>query len=464
MRYYGIAARIPASCLLLLTCIQFAFGQSRSAVAPFGLSLDEHWIFLQPEDTITGTWNRILQLHRPLFGVSSYYLQNVNKVFICGGIDSQDNPKTECYMFNPGTNSYEPKDTLPTGRAYGKLVKVKNYLYLVGSVSNFNSPDGALYRYDPSADEWELRAPVPSPVVHEMAVCVWRDSLIIAIGGSTGGFGGALNSVRIYEPVSNSWRILSGTNSVFPVNITAAQAECIGNTVVVVGGFNSGSYNRVYKGQIVSGYIDTLNWYIDTVTATPFGTGVYRLGSGRFGNYMVFGPALSSIACINQLWGFDLYDSTWTRFVPNTLDVACRTTVAVKHTADSLYFFLFGGITRDTSGTHFISFCEKYSTGNPVIGIAGNKTHNSTDFVLHRNFPNPFNPLTKIIFEIPHKGTVSMTIYNILGERIMRSENKILNAGRHEFEFDGTKLTSGVYFYSIIYENSVKSGKMVLLK
>jgi N-acetylneuraminic acid mutarotase len=96
-----------------------------------------------------------------LFGISTYYLESINKVFICGGIDSTDNPKTECYMYNPVTNGYESRDTLPTGRAYGKLVKVKDSLYLVGSVHNFNIPDGALYKYDPAANLWRYKASVP---------------------------------------------------------------------------------------------------------------------------------------------------------------------------------------------------------------------------------------------------------------------------------------------------------------
>jgi N-acetylneuraminic acid mutarotase len=443
---------------------QKVFSQSSSFIAPVPFSYQEHWLFLEPGDTVNGVWNHISSLQMPLFGVAAYYLENVNKVFICGGIDSLDNPKTNCYLYDIQTNTYEPRASLPTGRAYGKLVIVRDSLYLAGSVSNFNIPDGALYKYDPAADQWQIKSPVTNPAVHEMGVCVWQDSLIIAIGGSTGGFSGALNTVQAYNPFTNTWLVLSGTQNIFPVNITTPQAECIGDEILLVGGLNSSvPYNKVFRGYIDSGDIEKLYWEEDTLL-TPFGTGVYRLGGGKFGNYIVFGPALSATSCINQIWGFDVFSNKWTRFLPNTLDVASRTNIAVKHTADSLYFYLFGGITRDTAGIHFISNSEKYSTGNPVIGIAGNINAIPDKFDLKQNYPNPFNPSTTIEYFVPRRSFVTIKVFDIIGREITILVNEIKNAGNYKISFESKNLTSGVYFYSLISEDFVKTGKMILIK
>ncbi len=443
---------------------QKVFSQSNSFIAPVPFSYREHWLFLEPGDTVNGVWNHISPLQIPLFGIAAYYLENVNKVFICGGIDSLDNPKTNCYLYDIQTNTYEPRASLPTGRAYGKLVKVRDSLYLAGSVSNFNIPDGALYKYNPAADQWQIKSPVTNPAVHEMGVCVWNDSLIIAIGGSTGGFGGALNTVQVYNPFTDTWRVLSGLTNVFPVNISASQAECTGNYIVVAGGFNSNAYNMVFRGYIISGVLDSLDWPIDSSTATPFGTGVYRIGGGKFGNYMVFGPALSTTSCINQIWGYDVFLNKWTRFLPNTLDVASRTNIAVKHTADSLYFYLFGGITRDTAGIHFINTSEKYSTGNPVIGIAGKNNDIPHEYVLKQNYPNPFNPSTKIEYSVPEKSFVIIRLYDILGREINTIVNEFKIEGKYTVEFDGSHLPSGVYFYRLTAGDFKSTKKMVLLK
>jgi Secretion system C-terminal sorting domain/Kelch motif len=430
----------------------------------------EHFIFNPQTDTVSGRWNYIAPLQKPLFGVASYYWNQSKKVFLCGGADSMGAPVPLCYYYNITSNSYEPRDTLPVARYLGKLVRVKDSLYLVGSIgSNFNVPDGALYKYDPAVNRWTIKTPITSPIVLEMAVCVWKDSLIIAIGGSTNGFGGATNIVRVYNPSTNLWTVLTGTTNVFPVTITTAQAECIGNDIVLVGGSSSVIYNKVYRGYIYHGHLDSLFW-LEYSAYTPFGSGVYRLGSAQFGSYAVFGPGLGNTNCINQIWGFNIGDSTWTRFMPNSSDIAANRSLAIKTTSDSLYLYTFGGITRD-SLIHFISSSEQYSTGNPLIGIANNGNTVPEDFVLYQNYPNPFNPSTKIKFSIPSASQrhafdlqVKLIVYDILGKEITTLIDEQLNPGTYEAEWDATKYSSGIYFYALQAGDFFEVKKMVLIK
>ena len=463
MKRYGIIFYLLIVISVWLSGEQACFSQTSSVIAPIPFSYEEHWLFIESGDTVNGTWNHISSMQKSLFGTAVYYLESVNKVFLCGGIDSLDNPKMDCYLYNLQTGGYETRSPLPTGRAYGKLVKVKDSLYLVGSVSNFNNPDGALYKYNSATDQWQVKSSVTAPAVHEMAVCVWNDSLIIAVGGSTGGFGGAVNTVRVYNPSTDTWRILNGVLNLFPVNICASQAECIGDNIVVSGGFSSYPSNKVFKGYILSNTIDSLYWIEDTTTV-PFGTGVYRLGGGKFGNYMVFGPALSATLCINQIWGIDAYNGSWTRFMPNSIDTAARTSIAVKHTADSLHFYLFGGITRDTAGYHFINSCEKYSTGNPVIGITGNNNQIPEEFVLRQNYPNPFNPSTTIEYNVPRRSFVTIKVFDIIGREVTALVSEYKNAGDYSISFEAKYLTSGVYFYRLTAGKFVETRKMILLK
>jgi hypothetical protein len=86
------------------------------------------------------------------------------------------------------------------------------------------------------------------------------------------------------------------------------------------------------------------------------------------------------------------------------------------------------------------------------------------------NYPNPFNPSTKIKYSIPESGIVSITVFNTLGEEV-RSVNVSNNAGLNEFSFNGSGLSSGVYFYKISLDNLTsginyqsKTGKMILMK
>jgi hypothetical protein len=86
------------------------------------------------------------------------------------------------------------------------------------------------------------------------------------------------------------------------------------------------------------------------------------------------------------------------------------------------------------------------------------------DFHLFQNYPNPFNPATIIRFRIPDAGFVSLKVYDVLGNEIITLVNDFTTSGSYEMEFDGSELPSAVYFYSINYNSSVKTNKMLLLK
>ncbi len=86
------------------------------------------------------------------------------------------------------------------------------------------------------------------------------------------------------------------------------------------------------------------------------------------------------------------------------------------------------------------------------------------NFVLYPNYPNPFNPLTKIKFEIPVSSFVTLKIYDVLGRELKVLVNEYKTSGMYEIEFDGTKHASGIYFYRLQSEDYVRTKKMLLLK
>ncbi len=85
-------------------------------------------------------------------------------------------------------------------------------------------------------------------------------------------------------------------------------------------------------------------------------------------------------------------------------------------------------------------------------------------YYLSQNYPNPFNPTTVINYGIPESGMVSIKIYNVLGQEIKTLLNKFESAGNHQINFCAKNLPSGVYIYSVRFNNSVLSKKMLLSK
>jgi hypothetical protein len=85
-------------------------------------------------------------------------------------------------------------------------------------------------------------------------------------------------------------------------------------------------------------------------------------------------------------------------------------------------------------------------------------------YILMQNYPNPFNPVTHIRFGLPKTSLVRMELYNVLGQRVALLMEARKPAGYHTFDFNGSRLASGIYFYRIKAGDFVKAKKMVLMK
>ncbi len=83
---------------------------------------------------------------------------------------------------------------------------------------------------------------------------------------------------------------------------------------------------------------------------------------------------------------------------------------------------------------------------------------------LFQNFPNPYNPTTTINYQLPNNNFVTLKVYNLLGEEIATLVNGEVEAGVHEVQFDGSKLSSGIYFYKLTAGKFTEIKKMMLIK
>jgi len=87
-----------------------------------------------------------------------------------------------------------------------------------------------------------------------------------------------------------------------------------------------------------------------------------------------------------------------------------------------------------------------------------------TSYALQQNYPNPFNPSTTIRYGLPHKSAVQLTVFNALGQQVAVLQNGEQEAGYHEVRFDGSGLSSGVYFYRIQAGDFVQAKRILLLR
>lgn len=142
-----------------------------------------------------------------------------------------------------------------------------------------------------------------------------------------------------------------------------------------------------------------------------------------------------------------------------------------------LYAWTMPGIIYERENFPWPMYChDRYRTNqfgftppDEPVGIHPISSIVPDVFVLYQNFPNPFNPVTHIKFDIPQstgvgRYNVRLIVYDVLGKEINTPLNEELNAGSYLIKFDGSNLSSGVYYYSLEMDNNRETRKFILLK
>lgn len=99
-----------------------------------------------------------------------------------------------------------------------------------------------------------------------------------------------------------------------------------------------------------------------------------------------------------------------------------------------------------------------------TVGITNTNGEVPSSYSLQQNYPNPFNPVTNIKFAIPNSSEVKLAVYDVLGNEISVLVNEFKQAGNYVADFDASKLSSGVYFYTLSTGEYKETKKMMLVK
>jgi len=177
------------------------------------------------------------------------------------------------------------------------------------------------------------------------------------------------------------------------------------------------------------------------------------------------GPAANFYA--GNKMGFLLYDVGGSSLPPDSGGVFEVEYVVSDSITDSTFteIAFLEGIAVD-SNLATISF--EYINGSiqisPSVGVRDTASAIPRSYELSQNYPNPFNPSTTIHFELPKATHVTLKVYNILGQEVLRVLDEKRDAGTYNVQVDGSQLASGVYFYRLVASDFVQTKKMLLIK
>ena len=115
---------------------------------------------------------------------------------------------------------------------------------------------------------------------------------------------------------------------------------------------------------------------------------------------------------------------------------------------------------------HLFDAIGDYRIDNITVANSNNEISSelATSFTMDAAFPNPFNPSTSFEINAPYSGNLSIYVYNLMGQKVSDIYNGVTTAGPHNFIWDGTGLSSGVYIIHAVIGSEHVSQKVMLLK
>lgn len=157
---------------------------------------------------------------------------------------------------------------------------------------------------------------------------------------------------------------------------------------------------------------------------------------------------------------------TWS---PGNVKVLTGTPDSLKLSATTSSNCAFGNYTVTVTGAENGGPRTHTRTYTLVVGTTpsgvSNNTQSAYQYNLYQNYPNPFNPSTSIEFYLPKQSLVSLKVYDIIGKEIATLiNNETRKEGLHGVSFDGSNLSSGIYYYKIIAGEFTDIKKMMLVK
>ncbi|HTY58802.1 MAG TPA: T9SS type A sorting domain-containing protein, partial [Bacteroidota bacterium] len=232
---------------------------------------------------------------------------------------------------------------------------------------------------------------------------------------------------------------------------------------------------------IVGGYID------DTLTGAAWvftrtggawsqqggklvGSGAVRAGFGSYEGYSVSLSADGNTAIIGgypdngftgAAWVFTRSGGVWTqlgsKFVGTGAAGNGEQGVSVSLSSDGNTALVGGFADNNFMGA-------AWAFTRTVSGVQSPGAGAPSQFSLGQNYPNPFNPTTAISYELPRASDVNIGIYDVLGRLVSTLVHERKEAGSYDVRFNGSNLSSGIYFYRMVAGDFAASRRFVLVK
>lgn len=235
-------------------------------------------------------------------------------------------------------------------------------------------------------------------------------------------------------------------------------------------------------------FLDTTNYRIDTVNNYVFGfysfdyqnALLYKLNANQGDQWIIGGDSsYYEMARVQDKWEGTILGKTTTfmlLYYYLVFDPANpNDTIGLGRYYDEIadgFGLTFRAAAEYSGEIHLIGAVinDTLYGDTTVVSVKDRKNFLPTSIKLYQNYPNPFNPFTTISFDVSNLSNISLIIYDVLGKEIYKLiDNEELKPGEYKVAWngsrkDGSKASSGIYFYRLLTDKQSLSRSMILLK
>ena len=387
---------------------------------------------------------------------TSIAIDNSGNVYVTGFSDNRSDiiEFTTIKYNSSGDFVWVRKYSGPESSATATSIAVDNSgnVYVTGfSLGSGTSSDYLTIKYNSAGDSvWVKRYNgFANSIDGPAAIAIDDSGNVYVTGRSEHIVTDYISTIKYNSSGDSVWvRRYSGTNPYYEGG-TALALDNLGN--VYVTGSATIKYNSSGDSVWVRRYEDPADYEAASSIVLDDSGNVYVTGQRYYGEstgydfttikYNSFGDSV----WVKRYNGSNLMDHS---------DMAVS--IALDHSGN---VYVTGYTYDDLTANDWVTI--KYSQPTGIEQLSSNTPD---QFRLFQNYPNPFNPSTKIRFDVSKSSYIKLVVYDALGRVVAIPVNEDLNAGVYEAEFDGSELSSGVYFYRIQAGEFVETRKMLLLK
>jgi len=384
------------------------------------------------------TWSQLENIPTARFDAAVCVVDG--NIYVIGGMKSWYGIQTKIEVYDPDSGEWSTKTNMPVGSMGLDAGVVDGKIYLFFT-------DASVREYDPVTEEWADKEPMQDARKH-FGTCELNGKIYV--------FGGWDNFAQVeyatlheYDPATDTWT----QKTDMPTTRSMFACCTYDGKIYALGGWENDSSE--VNGSVIEYDPSADTWTTKTPMPCPVNYGTASAVDGKIyliGGYCWFDGEDGTRCSLVQ--EYNLETDEWTNKTPLPIERGAMTSVFI---GDYIYVMNGSDTVHEDNG---IGYTYVYEPPSEFVTDS-----NPVEYILMKNYPNPFNPQTTITYSLYHSGLVNLVIYDVLGREVETLVDEMKKPGSYSVLWNGADFTSGVYFYQIKLDDSkVLTHKMLLMK